>query len=243
MTWTALNPHTCELGESPFWHPQEQSLYWIDIDGRAILRANGYTGDIESWPVPAAPGCIAPATGGGLVLALRDGIYRAPQWGGTLQLLQPVAYDTATTRYNDGKCDPQGRFWAGTMYEPRDQARAILYAFDASADGHLGLRTMADGGTIANGLAWSPDQATLYWSDTTAHVIRAWDWDATHNVRMAWAATAGGLTVLRWMWRATTGSPCSRVGASSNSRPKARCWPSCRRLRCAPPCPALAAMT
>jgi sugar lactone lactonase YvrE len=182
MTWTALNPHTCELGESPFWHPQEQSLYWIDIDGRAVLRANGYTGDIESWSVPAAPGCIAPATGGGLVLALRDGIYRAPQWGGALQLLQPVAYDTATTRYNDGKCDPQGRFWAGTMYEPRDQARAILYAFDARADGPLGLRTMADGGTIANGLAWSPDQATLYWSDTTAHVIRAWDWDATHNV-------------------------------------------------------------
>ena len=90
MTWTPLNPQTFELGESPFWHPHELHLYWIDIEARQVLRANGYTGDVQSWQLPAAPGCIAPAAGGGLVLALRDGIYRARQWGAALERLQPA---------------------------------------------------------------------------------------------------------------------------------------------------------
>ena len=178
MTWTALNPHACQLGESPFWHPHEQCLYWVDIDGRQLLRANGYTGDIQSWDLPAEPGCAAPAASGGVVLAMRDGVYRARQWKGALQRLQAAPYDPATTRFNDGKCDPAGRFWAGTIYEPRDKPLGTLYRLAPGADASLVLRTMAEGATVANGLAWSPDQRTLYWSDTPQHVIRAWDWDA-----------------------------------------------------------------
>ncbi len=182
MNWTALNPYACKLGESPFWHPQEQSLYWVDIDSHSVLRANGYTGEIEQWAMPAAPGCIAPAVGGGLVLALRTGIFRAQQWQGELTLVQSVDYDPATTRFNDGKCDTLGRFWAGTMYEPRDKALGILYAFDGrTSGGSASFEAKASGATIANGLAWSPDNRTLYWTDTTQHVIRAWDWDAASN--------------------------------------------------------------
>ena len=181
MTWTPLNPQTFELGESPFWHPHELHLYWIDIEARQVLRANGYTGDVQSWQLPAAPGCIAPAAGGGLVLALRDGIYRARQWGAALERLQPAPYDPASSRFNDGKCDPLGRFWAGSMYEPRDQALGTLYALDARPGQPGTLQRMAGGATIANGLAWSPDQRTLYWTDTTSHQIRAWDWDAPTN--------------------------------------------------------------
>lgn len=182
MNWTALNPHTCKLGESPFWHPQEQSLYWVDIDGHSVLRANGYTGEIEQWAMPAAPGCIAPAAGGGFVLALRNGIFRAPKWQGALTLVQSVDYDPATSRYNDGKCDTLGRFWAGTIYEPRDKALATLYSLDSHATGiPASFEVKASGATVANGLAWSPDNRTLYWTDTPSHAIRAWDWDAASN--------------------------------------------------------------
>jgi sugar lactone lactonase YvrE len=181
VNWQLLSPEPCELGESPFWHPQEQMLYWVDIAGRKILRANVFMGSVEHWTMPGEPGCIAPAQSGGLVLALRDGIYRAAAWGGELQRLAVAAHDPRTTRFNDGKCDPLGRFWAGTISEPRDAAPAELYAFDGRAGGPPRVQRMAGGATVANGLAWSADDRTLYWADTTAHVIRAWDWEGERN--------------------------------------------------------------
>jgi sugar lactone lactonase YvrE len=185
MTWQALATPPNQLGESPFWHPEERRLYWVDIQARQILRCDVETGTVEQWAVHSEPGCIAPArTNGkpsGLVIALRDGIYRARQWGGALDRLLPATHDSATTRFNDGKADPCGRFWAGTMYEPRDAARAELFCIDARP-GHVPqLMRKAGDATIANGLAWSPDARTLYWSDTTRHRIRAWEWDADSN--------------------------------------------------------------
>jgi sugar lactone lactonase YvrE len=179
--WQVVSGTPCEVGESPFWHPQEQSFYWVDISGKALHRCNVFMGTVESWrmaePHALEPGCIAPAAGGGLVIALRDGIYLARSWGGALESLAPATHDTATTRFNDGKCDPLGRFWAGTIYEPRDAQQAALFCLQGGT-----LARMAGGGTVGNGLAWSPDGKTLYWSDTTAHVIRAWDWDSAGNV-------------------------------------------------------------
>ncbi len=171
LTWQCLTDEPDALGESPFWHPSEHTLYWIDIPGRALRRANGFTGASERWTLPSEPGCIAPARGGGLVVALRDGLYRAPAWGGALERLQPAPYDTATTRFNDGRADPEGRLWVGTIYEPRDRPEAALYCQQSGAP----LRRMAGGATTGNGLAFSPDGRTLYWSDTPGHVIRAWD--------------------------------------------------------------------
>ena len=105
MSWTIAIAQASGLGESPFWHPDEQRLYWVDIPGLQIHRAHSFTGTMESWAMPSEPGCIAPArTQGantGLVIALRDGIYRARHWGGELQLLAPALHDTATTRFND----------------------------------------------------------------------------------------------------------------------------------------------
>ncbi len=179
--WQTVVTQPSALGESPFWHPQEQMLYWVDIPGRHIHRCNVFMGTVESWPVHAEPGCIAPAIGGGLVMALRDGIYRARSWGQIPEKLVDASHDTATTRFNDGKCDPVGRFWAGTMYEPRDKAAAQLFSMDGRNGRAPALELKAGDATIANGLAWSPDAGTLYWTDTTAHVIRAWDWDAAGN--------------------------------------------------------------
>lgn len=88
MSWIPFTDHACLLGESPFWHPLERALYWIDIPGRSILRAGADASTAQAWALPSEPGCIAPVRGGGLVVALRDGIYRAREWGGALEPLE-----------------------------------------------------------------------------------------------------------------------------------------------------------
>ena len=210
--WQALTTQPDGLSESPFWHPHEQRLYWVDIPGRRLARvkvqqlnpAHVQTdGQVEYWPVPEEPGCMAPVVGGGVIVALRDGIYRGRTWGGPLELLAAAPYDTTRLRFNDGKCDAQGHFWAGTMYEPRDQAEGVLYRLQGPS-----LQAMAGQCTVANGLAWSPDGKTLYWSDTGSHRIRAWDWDAT-------TSTLSGERVFHqaalkppgWSWGNTSGPP------------------------------------
>ncbi len=176
FTWHSFTREPDELGESPFFHPQERRLYWVDVAGRCVRRALVDTGDVQTWPMPSEPGCIAPARSGGLVLALRDGIYRARTWGGVLECIAPALHDPATTRFNDGRADPLGRFWAGTRYEPRDKPEAGLYCL-----AHGQLQRMAGGALTANGLAFSPDQRTVYWADTAAHTVYAWDWEAPAN--------------------------------------------------------------
>ena len=175
-TWTRITPEPDALGESPFWHPQEQRLYWVDIPGLRICRVavNGLqaSGPVEHWQLDQEPGCIAPLQGGGLVMALRGGVYRAREWGGPLQLLAAAPYDTCQQRFNDGKCDAQGRFWAGSLFEPKDQKLGTLYML-----GGQGLHTMVGGVTTANGLAWAPDGRAAYWADTAAHQVRAFDFD------------------------------------------------------------------
>ncbi len=178
MDWTPLACDADLLGESPFWHPDEQRLYWVDIPGRRLRRLDPQGGAVDNWAMPSEPGCIAPAEAGGLVIALRDGIYRAPQWGGALVLLQAAPHDTATMRFNDGKADALGRFWAGSLISPRTHPDAALHMLDARPGAPVRWRRMLGGAYTANGLAWSPDARTLYWSDTPSHNIRAWDWDA-----------------------------------------------------------------
>lgn len=181
-TWRTAIAQPDQLGESPFWHPQERLLYWVDIVARQIHRADPAIGSVESWAMPSEPGCIAPVRGGGLVVALRDGIYRAGSWGGALALVVRLNHDVKTTRFNDGKADPAGRFWAGTMYEPRDARKAELYSIDMRGrNGEPIVQLKAHNAVIANGLAWSPDGATVYWADTPNHVVHAWDWDAQDN--------------------------------------------------------------
>ncbi|MDM0015920.1 SMP-30/gluconolactonase/LRE family protein [Variovorax sp. J22P168] len=182
--WTTLDDSLCQLGESPFWHPEERSLYWLDIPGRALLRTRGAidgSPTVERWGLPTEPGCMAPARRGGLVVALRDGVYRAREWGGELTPIARVDHDVRTMRFNDGKCDSLGRFWAGSMNEAKDRANAVLYCLDARGGTAAGLVPMANEATTANGLAFSPDDRTAYWADTNSHQVRAWDWAAGVN--------------------------------------------------------------
>ena len=169
-----------QLGESPFWHPEQGSLWWCDIPGRRLSRAEPASGAVQHWALPADPGCVAPLPGGALLLAMRDGLWRFEPGSGACTRLAAAPYDGAVERFNDGRADPLGRLWVGTIYEPRSPARAALYRFDAA-----GLVRMAEGITVSNGLAFSPDGRTLYWSDTTAHAVYAFDLDLAEGTLSA----------------------------------------------------------
>jgi hypothetical protein len=179
--WQTLHPTPYELGESPFWHPLEQMLYWVDIPGKKVLRARADGSALQGWDMPSEPGCIAPAHNGGLVLALRHGVFRARDWGGALEPLAVLPYDTATVRANDGKCDALGRFWVGTIDESKTHRAAALYSVDARGTGAALVQQQACDALTGNGLAWSPDHRTLYWADTPKHTVHAWDYVQDSN--------------------------------------------------------------
>lgn len=159
------------LGESPFWHPTERCLYWIDIPGRLLNRFEPESQQHRHWALPSEPGSIAPLLGGGLLLAARDGLWRFDPASGRRESIEAPPYDPATQRFNDGKADAQGRFWVGTIDDKREP-KAALYR-------HAGGRSerIAGGITTSNGLGFSPDGHTMYWSDTKAHVVYCFDFD------------------------------------------------------------------
>ncbi len=166
------------LGESPLWHPVEQVLYYVDIPACQVLRFDPASQTLTRWDVVTEVGCLAPieaVQGGGLLLAQRDGLWRLDTASGERRRIAAAPYDTLTQRFNDGKADPQGRFWAGTMQEPGEPALlAALYRYAGGV-----FARMADQVATANGLAWSPDGSLLYWADTRAHTVYVFDFDAT----------------------------------------------------------------
>jgi sugar lactone lactonase YvrE len=160
------------LGESPFWHPQQQMLYWCDIDGRCLNRYDPHRQLHDSWAFDTEIACAAPMLDGGVLLALRDGLWRLDLASGERRRLAAAPYDPREQRFNDGKADALGRFWVGTVHERREPQGA-LYCY---ADGRL-ARQFGEVVT-SNGLGWSPDGRTMYWSDTRAHTVYAFDVDA-----------------------------------------------------------------
>ena len=161
------------LGECPLWSSDEQVLYWVDINAPSLNRFDPRSGRNESWPMPQSIGCFALRAEGGFVAAMRDGIWLLDRAGKLQRKLAEAPYDPASHRFNDGRVDPQGRLWAGSMNERRDAYSGQLYRLDAD---HR-LVAMIPGIMISNGLAWSPDQRTMYHADTVKREITAWDFD------------------------------------------------------------------
>ena len=160
------------LGESPVWHPTEQVLYYCDIPGHALHRFDPLDGSLKHWRFDTDVASLAPTLDGALLLAMRDGLWRfEPRSGERSRIVEPP-YNPLTERFNDGKCDPQGRFWVGTIYEPRSPPLASLHCLVRDR-----LVRKGDGITVSNGLAWSPNGRTMYWSDTHAHTIYAFDFE------------------------------------------------------------------
>lgn len=166
-----------QVGESPLWHAEEQALYWVDIDGCAVHRLDPDTGAHRHWPMASEPSALAISDRGGLVVATRRGFVHLATGqgdaGGALNDIAPAPYDTSTTRFNDGKVDGAGRFWVGTLYEPRDRPAAEMFVLERGE-----IRKAWSGGmTNSNGLGFSPDQRTMYHADTAAHRVTARSFD------------------------------------------------------------------
>jgi sugar lactone lactonase YvrE len=161
------------LGECPVWSIAEQVLYWVDINAPSLNRFDPARGTNNAWPMPQSIGCFAMRASGGFVAALRDGIWFIDRHGGLERRIAAAPYDPTHHRFNDGRADAQGRFWAGSMNEKRDAASGELYRLSPD----LELVPVLGDMTISNGLAWSPDGLTMYHADTPARTISAYDFE------------------------------------------------------------------
>ncbi len=161
------------LGECPTWSVDEQALYWIDINAPSLNRFDPASGTNTAWPMPQSIGSFALRKSGGFVVALRDGVWLVDRHGALDRKVADAPYDPATHRFNDGRADPQGRFWVGSMNEKRDANSARLYRLDTN----MSLTPMLDDMMISNGLGFSPDGRTMYHSDTPPQTVRAYDFD------------------------------------------------------------------
>jgi sugar lactone lactonase YvrE len=162
------------LGECPVWSVDEQVLYWVDINAPSLNRFDPRTGGNAAWAMPSSIGCFALRRSGGFIAALRDGFWLVDRGGKPERKVADAPYDPAHHRFNDGRADARGRFWAGSMNEKRDANTARLYRLDPD----FTLAAMISDIMISNGLAWSPDERTLYHTDTPTRTIYAWDFDA-----------------------------------------------------------------
>jgi sugar lactone lactonase YvrE len=172
--------HRDSVGESPLWHPAEAAWYWVDIEAPALRCWRD--GRLQSWATPERIACIALHAEGGLVAGLENGLVRLqPHEDGTLTLtpLAGVEHALHGMRFNDGRCDRQGRFFAGTML--RDMAAAApagaLYRLDGAGRAARLTAPLVDGLIVPNGLAFSADGRTMYLSDSHPQVQQIWVFD------------------------------------------------------------------
>jgi len=160
------------LAEGPLWDPKVNCLRWVDITAGLVHRFDPATGADTSFEVGEPVGTVAVRASGGLVLATEKGISSCADDGSDRVVLHEVDTDPPGGRFNDGKADPWGRFWAGTMLDGTDGA-AGFYRLDADGSLHQVLTDVS----CSNGLGWSPDGATMYYVDTRTGGVDAFDHD------------------------------------------------------------------
>jgi sugar lactone lactonase YvrE len=162
------------LGECPRWSQAEAKLYWVDIPARMFHCFDPATGEDRSHSFAQKLACFALRRQGGFVLGLEDGFALLDHFDGEPQPVgHQVEVDRPDNRFNDGRCDSLGRFWAGTVDGTKKLANGALYRLDTDHSVHQ----MAGGALTANGLAFSPDERTLYWADTPNHIVYAYALD------------------------------------------------------------------
>ena len=159
------------LGEGPVWVGAEQALYWVDIKGRKIFRLKDQ--ELETWDTPCRVGAIAPRATGGFVAGTDQGLMIIDLLAGTFEIFDNPESGRPGNRFNDGKVDRRGRFWAGSMNDAQRHASGALYRIDSDRS----VTRIDDGYRIANGPAFSPDGRIMYHNDTGRQVTYAFDLD------------------------------------------------------------------
>lgn len=167
LAFDILTDVRAELGESPFWCPHEQCIWWVDIEGRRVLRTRP-DGATEQWPTPEMAGFVVLTAPGRPAVGMETGIFALDPASGHFERL--VAHKPAGLRFNDATVDASGRLWAATMRFTPDRPDGRLYVIGADRVAH----PTQDGLFIANGLAFDADRGRLYLSDSIASVQTVW---------------------------------------------------------------------
>lgn len=164
---------TSLLGEGPVWLPAEGKLLWVDILGPAIHLTDPVTRSTERFDVEELTSVVVPCQTGGYVTGTQTGIYRQSLTPLARELIGMPETDKPGNRFNDGKCDARGRFWAGTFSIDATPGGGSLYCVEPSGQ----IRRVATGFHISNGMGWSPDSKTFYFTDSGRRKIYAYDFD------------------------------------------------------------------
>jgi sugar lactone lactonase YvrE len=181
------------LGEGAVWDADRQLLYWVDIEGYAVHAFDPATGRDQSFALGDSVGTVVPRAKGGVALTLGRAFAILDLETRRLSVLVEPDEEKARrgNRFNDGKCDPRGRFWAGTMAVSEAAAAGALYRLDADGSVHR----MLEGVSISNGIVWSLDRDLMYYIDTPTREVAVFDYDdptgAIANRRVAARFPAG----------------------------------------------------
>lgn len=157
-----------ELGEGPVWH--DGAFWWVDINGGTLNRLSPAAGATKAWQIGEMVGAAVPAADDRFVVALQTGLAFLDLETGTLARICDPESDQPDARFNDGKCDAAGRFWAGTLSSGDTSS---LYRLDTDLSCHL----MAGGISCSNGLAWNEAGDTMYYIDSPTRTVDAFDFD------------------------------------------------------------------
>ena len=188
----AAGPVPAAVGESPVWRAAEQALYWGDIPAQKIVRLRLESGERSEWLLPEKVACIAFDRRGNVLAGCETGLFAVTLSDASAPLAtqaEPVkvsgrklaapVFPFGDMRFNDGRCDRQGRFWAGTMVQDMAAANPAGALYRLDADGVLSA-PVVDGLITQNGLGWSPDGSTMYLSDS--HPLRRQIWAFDYDV-------------------------------------------------------------
>jgi sugar lactone lactonase YvrE len=165
--------HSCFLGEGPVWDAANNCIYWVDIIPADIHRYSLATQQHEIFNVGKMVGAIVLRKSGGLVAALQNGFAFIDFYDKTITPIADPEANLPGNRFNDGKCDPAGRFWAGTMPFNEKEPVGNVYMLDTD----LSVTRKIEGVTISNGLAWTADNKIFYYIDTPTRLVVAYDYN------------------------------------------------------------------
>ncbi|ALS26677.1 SMP-30/gluconolaconase/LRE domain-containing protein [Paenibacillus sp. 32O-W] len=171
--WELLTDVRATLGEGPVWDEERGAIVWVDILEKRIWEYRPADADLTSYQLDQYVGAAALTESGGLLLAMRHGFYAMDRDTEKLRALGDPEADRPANRFNDGKCGPDGRFWAGTMSMGDKPGQGALYRLEEAGR----IIRLVEGVSTSNGLDWSLDGRTFYYIDTPTREVAAFDYD------------------------------------------------------------------